>query len=52
MIGLSSHEQLVICIRRIDNKLEAREDLIILHILELEGADASTITALLEDYLI
>ena len=47
---LSNHEQLVICIRWIDDKLEAREDLDGLH--KLERADASTITALVKYCLI
>ena len=47
---LSNHEQLVICIRWIDEKLEAREDLDGLH--KLERPDASIITALVKDCLI
>ena len=47
---LSNHEQLVICIRWEDDKLEAREDFIGLQ--KLERADASSITALVKDWLI
>ena len=48
--NLSNHEQLVICIRWVDNKLEAREDFIGLQ--KLERADASSIIALIKDCLI
>ena len=47
---LSNHEQLVICIRWVDNKLEAREDFIGLQ--TLECADVSSITALMKYCLI
>ena len=39
--------QLVICIRWVDDKIEAGEDCIGLH--KLERADASIVTALLKD---
>ena len=47
---LSNHEQLVIFIRWVDDKLEARENFIGLQ--KLERADASSITALIKDCLI
>ena len=47
---LSKHEHLVICIRWVDDKLEAREDFIGLQ--KLERSDASFITALIKDCLI
>ena len=47
---LSNHEQLVICIRWIDDKLEALEDFIGLQ--KLKRADASSITALIKTLLI